>query len=161
MQDPPYTAVGAAAMPGFLRDYLDVVARTHGRIPATFQAQVTARIEAGGLVNGFLIHPMSLRVRPRAKSPTSARAAAESICIRAAMSAPIARASSASASLLGTGATADDYYLYLAQDAGELFRLNCAELTGQTGKSVGRGASAPIPGCCLPPPERVAVDRHI
>ena len=53
------------------------------------------------------------------------------------------------------GATADDYYLYLARDAGELFRLNCEELTGQTSKSFARRRQRLFQGVCLPPPEEL------
>jgi hypothetical protein len=53
---------------------------------------------------------------------------------------------------VGTGATADDYYLFLARDAGELFRLNCEELTGQTSKSEARRRQRLFQGISLPAP---------
>lgn len=46
----------------------------------------------------------------------------------------------------------DDYYFYLATHAGDLFRLNCEELTGQTNKSDARTRQRLFQGVCLPRP---------
>ncbi len=46
-----------------------------------------------------------------------------------------------------------DYYSYLATQAGELFRLNCEELTGQTNKSDARRRQRLFQDICLPAPE--------
>nr|WP_292651943.1 DEAD/DEAH box helicase [Mesorhizobium sp.] len=153
IQDPPYTAVGTPGMPGFLRSYLGAVARAHGRNPAIFEAEVTARIEAGRVVNSFLIHPLRLRIRaagPHSYECTQCRRIhlhpSGGICTDC-------QGQLGPAQPVGTGATADDYYLYLARDAGELFRLNCEELTGQTSKSLGRKRQRLFQGVCLPPPE--------
>jgi DEAD/DEAH box helicase domain-containing protein len=53
------------------------------------------------------------------------------------------------ASAIGTR----DYYNFLATQAGDLFRLNCEELTGQTDKSDARNRQRLFQGVCLPPPE--------
>ena len=50
-------------------------------------------------------------------------------------------------------AITEDYYYYLATQAGELFRLNCEELTGQTGKDDARTRQRLFRGICLPPPD--------
>ena len=63
-----HTALDSTTIPGFLRDYLDAVARHHGRDSATLQSAVVARIEAGNLVENFLIHPARLRIRPAGDS---------------------------------------------------------------------------------------------
>ena len=77
VQDPPYTAVGAVAAPGFLRDYLAEVARVNGRNPAAFETDVTARIQSAGLVTSFLYRSNgSAGSAPQARVPTSAPAAA-------------------------------------------------------------------------------------
>jgi ATP-dependent helicase YprA (DUF1998 family) len=46
----------------------------------------------------------------------------------------------------------DDYYNYLSTRAGELFRLNCEELTGQTDKNDARTRQRLFQGVCLPRP---------
>src|SRR6185436_711311 len=53
--------------------------------------------------------------------------------------------------LLNT-AGADDYYNFLATQAGDLFRLNCEELTGQTNKTEARNRQRQFQGVCLPAP---------
>ncbi len=46
-----------------------------------------------------------------------------------------------------------DYYSYLATQAGDFFRLNCEELTGQTNKSDARRRQRLFQDICLPPPQ--------
>ena len=46
-----------------------------------------------------------------------------------------------------------DYYSYLATQAGNFFRLNCEELTGQTNKSDARKRQRLFQDICLPPPK--------
>lgn len=148
-----HTALDAITIPGFLRDYIDAVARHNGRDPALLQADVVRRIEAGNLVENFLIHPGRLRIRPagdNAYECTRCRRIhlhpSGGICTdcHATLGPPQPR---------GTGVTEEDYYLYLARDAGSLFRLNCEELTGQTSKTEGRRRQRLFQGVCLPPPE--------
>jgi DEAD/DEAH box helicase domain-containing protein len=50
---------------------------------------------------------------------------------------------------------AEDYYSYLATQAGPLFRLNCEELTGQTNKSDARRRQRLFQNICLPPPAEI------
>jgi DEAD/DEAH box helicase domain-containing protein len=45
-----------------------------------------------------------------------------------------------------------DYYNFLATQAGDLFRLNCEELTGQTNKNEARTRQRLFQGICLPRP---------
>ena len=54
-----------------------------------------------------------------------------------------------------------DYYTFLARHAGEVFRLNCEELTGQTSKSDGRRRQRLFQDICLPAPEEVALTDAI
>ena len=52
-----------------------------------------------------------------------------------------------------SGVPADaDYYNFLATQAGDVFRLNCAELTGQTNKAEARNRQRLFQGICLPQP---------
>ncbi|MGH8587909.1 MAG: DEAD/DEAH box helicase [Gammaproteobacteria bacterium] len=46
----------------------------------------------------------------------------------------------------------NDYYQFLATQAGDLFRLNCEELTGQTNKAEARNRQRLFQGICLPRP---------
>src|SRR5262249_45188781 len=48
-----------------------------------------------------------------------------------------------------------DYYGYLATQAGELFRLHCAELTGQTNASLARRRQMAFQDICLPAPQEI------
>ncbi len=51
---------------------------------------------------------------------------------------------------LANAQTSLDYYTYLATEAGELFRLNCEELTGQTNTSDSRKRQRLFQDVCLP-----------
>jgi DEAD/DEAH box helicase domain-containing protein len=115
------------------------------------------RIEAGNLVENFLIHPGRLRIRPRGDS------AYECTRCRRIHLHPSGGICTDCHSLLGppypagSGATEEDYYLYLAREAGSLFRLNCEELTGQTSKTEGRRRQRLFQGISLPAPEEQAL----
>jgi DEAD/DEAH box helicase domain-containing protein len=148
-----HTALDSTTIPGFLRDYLSAAAGHHRRDSGAFQAAVVARIEAGNLVENFLIHPARLRIRPAGDSAyecTRCRRIhlhpSAGICTdcHAVLGPPHA---------VGGGVTQEDYYLYLARDAGPVFRLNCEELTGQTSKTEGRRRQRLFRGVCLPAPE--------
>ena len=153
VQDWPYTATGTPTAPGFVRQYLEQVAMRHGRPAAVFEAAVRARIESGSQVSSFLIHPMHLRVQragPDAYECTQCRrihlhpsGGTCTDCL----------GTLGGAQPVGTGSTADDYYSFLARDAGPMFRLNCEELTGQTSKTDGRRRQRLFQGVCLPAPQ--------
>lgn len=53
--------------------------------------------------------------------------------------------------------TSLDYYSYLATEAGDFFRLNCEELTGQTNKSDARKRQRLFQNICLPAPQENSV----
>ena len=53
---------------------------------------------------------------------------------------------------LATAERTNDYYNFLATQAGDLFRLNCEELTGQTDKTDARNRQRLFQGVCLPRP---------
>jgi ATP-dependent helicase YprA (DUF1998 family) len=56
-----------------------------------------------------------------------------------------------------TNQSTADYYSFLARHAGELFRLNCEELTGQTSKTDGRRRQRLFQDICLPAPQEIAL----
>ena len=153
VQGPPYTATSTPVMPGFVGSYIDAIALHQGRSSAAFRTAVQERIEAGKLVQGFLIDPMRLRIRRAGNSIfecTQCRRVhlhpSGGICTDC-------QGQLGPAQPLGSGATEDDYYAFLARDAARLFRLNCEELTGQTSKSEGRRRQRLFQGVCLPPPD--------
>jgi Lhr-like helicase len=59
------------------------------------------------------------------------------------------------------GQTSTDYYTYLANHAGPIFRLNCEELTGQTSKSEGRRRQRLFQDICLPSPHEITLTDAI
>lgn len=153
----PFRAIGTPGgpPPGFVNDYLTAVASAAARPVAALTTDVEARLTHGGLVVEWLIQPDRLRVaRAGANSweCTSCRRihlhASGTVCTdcQQPLSPPQAR---------GAGATAGDYYLYLAEQAGDLFRLNCEEMTGQTGKADARKRQRLFQGVCLPAPEEI------
>ena len=161
VQDPPYTATGSSTMPGFLRSYIEAVAPAHGRAAALLESDVRNRIEHGGLVASFLIHPMHLRIQ---RPGTSTYECTQCRRVHLHPSGGICtdcQGTLGPAQPLGSGATADDYYHFLAHGAGPLFRLNCEELTGQTSKFEGRRRQRLFQGVSLPPPEEQPVTDTI
>ena len=161
VQDPPYTATGSSTMPGFLRSYIEAVAQAHGRSAATLESDVRSRIEHGGLVASFLIHPMHLRIQ---RPGTSTYECMQCRRVHLHPSGGVCtdcQGTLGAAQPLGSGATADDYYHFLAHGAGPLFRLNCEELTGQTSKSEGRKRQRLFQGVSLTPPEEEPITDTI
>ena len=151
----PYTALGSQTPPGYVRDYLDAVAAANGRPAAALVQAVEDRLRHGGLVDAWLIQPVRLRIRRAGTGSWGCVA-----CRRVHLHASGSRCTDCQGQLtgpqpIGAGATADDYYLYLAREAGPLFRLNCEEMTGQTGKAESRMRQRLFQGVCLPPPEEV------
>lgn len=54
---------------------------------------------------------------------------------------------------IAAGQVSADYYSYLARQAGQVFRLNCEELTGQTNKEDARRRQRLFQNVCLPAPQ--------
>ena len=153
VQDYPYKATSATTIPGFLHQYLVALANHHSRPTAPFEAAVVGMIESGTQVSAFLINPSLLHVHRAGGQMyecTQCRRihlhASGGICTDC-------HGKLGSPQPVGTGATADDYYLFLARHAGPLFRLNCEELTGQTSKTDGRRRQRLFQNVCLPAPE--------
>lgn len=153
----PFRAIGTpgAPAPAFVHNYLDRVAAVAGRTVASLTADVGARIGHGGLVVDWLIRADKLRIARGGASSWECTVCRRvhlhhsgSVCTdcQSPLGQPQAR---------GTGATADDYYLFLAQDAGPLFRLNCEEMTGQTGKTEARMRQRLFQGVTLPAPDEI------
>jgi hypothetical protein len=61
---------------------------------------------------------------------------------------------------IGAAPVDADYYNFLANHAGDVFRLNCEELTGQTNKADARNRQRLFQGVCLPrPTEELRTDE--
>jgi DEAD/DEAH box helicase domain-containing protein len=147
-----HTALDSTTIPGFLRDYISAAVGHHGRDPGALQAAVVARIEAGNLVENFLIHPARLRIRPAGANAYECTRCRRIHLHPSAVICTDCHAVLGAPHAVGGGVTQEDYYLYLARDAGPVFRLNCEELTGQTSKTEGRRRQRLFQGCaCLRP----------
>ena len=134
----PYTAVGQQTPPGYVRDYLDAVATAAGRTGSSMVVDVENRLRHGGLVIDWLIQPNLLMISQAGSSSWECTA-----CRRVHLHPAGSCCTDCQGTLVGpqaltAAATADDYYLYLAREAGPMFRLNCEEMTGQTGKAESR-----------------------
>ncbi|WP_214105065.1 DEAD/DEAH box helicase [Acrocarpospora catenulata] len=122
----PYTKA-----PKRLNAYWKRVAREHGLDTGDIQDQAEAYWR--GIVTEFLINPTQVAIRPASdqawRCETCARqhlSPSASICTGC-----YARLSQEPQPLRDAG---DDYYAWKAATGAGAFRLNCAELTGQTGR---------------------------
>lgn len=157
----PYTAVGQQTAPGYIRDYLDAVAIAAGRTGAALVADVENRLRHSGLVTDWLIQPNRLMISRAGSASWECTA-----CRRIHLHAAGLRCTDCQGTLTGpqplaAAATANDYYLYLAREAGPLFRLNCEEMTGQTGKAESRMRQRLFQNICLPAPEEIPLVDEI
>ncbi len=143
------------SMPGYVAGYLTDIAQQQGLDPAIFIGEVTAHLTASGCLDvaHYYLNVPALCLLP--PQPTfyectqcRRRQLHESGGICADCRAPL----SAPQPTAGAQAIAD-YYSFLATETGDLFRLNCEELTGQTNKADARRRQRLFQGICLPPPE--------
>ena len=143
------------SVPGYVAGYLTTVAQQHGRSPAAYIDDVINHLSSAGCLNTthYFLDVTSLCVLP---AGTSFRECTQ--CRRIHLH-PSGGVCSDCCSLLGPmQATAGaqlsaDYYSYLATQAGDEFRLNCEELTGQTNQEDGRRRQRLFQDICLPAPK--------
>ncbi|MCA1542021.1 DEAD/DEAH box helicase [Bradyrhizobium sp. NBAIM32] len=125
-------------IPKYVSDYLDEVARLNGRDPGVFQADVVGLLTRSGVLNQGILEYDRLFVRRRQEIfHQCAR------CSRIHLHSSGGICSNCQAGLgapepLVNSPDALDYYSWLATQAGPVFRLNCAEMTGQTDKAVAK-----------------------
>ncbi len=153
----PFRAIGTpgAAAPGFVNDYLSAVATAAGRTTAALTMDVEARLTHGALVVDWLIQPDRLEISRPGQTSWECTACRRIHLHPSGTVCTDCQQPLGAAQPLGTGATEDDYYLYLARHAGDLFRLNCEEMTGQTSKQAARERQRLFQGVCLPPPQEI------
>ena len=118
----------------YLRAYWSAVAAKHDLAAETLQAAVSDALVRPGVVEGWLLVPDLIAVQPPGPEAWACRRCAKLhlqasglVCTDPDCLGDLEPAPGASSGL------ADNYFHYLAKDAGEPFRLHCEELTGQTG----------------------------
>jgi DEAD/DEAH box helicase domain-containing protein len=151
-----HPAHDADNIPGFLRQYLDTVARHNGLDSLQLQGDVGRRLGAERLTVNFLVSPTRLYLRRSAGQAWICER-----CRRVHLHASAGVCTDCHSALGGptqlpADAAARDYYLSLAR-SGPIFRLNCEELTGQTSKDDARRRQRLFQGVALPPPDEEAL----
>jgi DEAD/DEAH box helicase domain-containing protein len=148
----------SATVPGYVRTYLETVAQGNGRVPADFQRDVIDHLEDHGYLNQFVVQDRLLCLQQPENDfwecPQCRRVhlhPAGGICTEccSALNAPRP---------LADNPPDDDYYGFLAVRAGDPFRLNCEELTGQTNKSDARQRQRLFQDIILPQLENPLTD---
>ncbi len=150
-----HDANALANIPRYVVSYIHEAARQNGEDPNALEAQVLDHLERAGILSpaqaGVLFGERLCLIRPSEtffRCPQCRRVHlhhAGGICIDCLvqLDGPLPTADAPNT---------DDYYFYLATQAGDLFRLNCEELTGQTNKSDARARQRLFQGVCLPRP---------
>ncbi|MDA8349180.1 MAG: helicase-related protein [Pseudomonadota bacterium] len=141
--------------PGYVAAYLAAVAQQAGLDPNTYRNDVIGFLVAAGVLDAIHYY-LTVRALHMARPSNSFFECTQ--CRRIHMN-PSGGVCAHCLSPLGPAKpTADaqlspDYYSYLANNAGAIFRLNCEELTGQTNKSDARRRQRLFQNICLPSPQ--------
>lgn len=142
-------------LPRYVVAYIHTVAGHNGKTPQTLEREVIGYLEQCGVLSpaqiGVLFAEQLCLMRPEEgfyACPQCRRVhlhPAGGFCIecRVPLDAP---------QPLNTAPEEADYYKFLATQAGDVFRLNCEELTGQTNKADARNRQRLFQGICLPQP---------
>jgi ATP-dependent helicase YprA (DUF1998 family) len=141
-------------IPRYIVAYIHAVARQNGDNPQTLERDVMEYLERAGVLSanqiGVLFAERLCLARPAEyffACPQCRRVhlhRSGGICIDCLV--PLSPPQPLSA------APDADYYNFLASHAGDMFRLNCEELTGQTNKTEARNRQRLFQGVCLPRP---------
>lgn len=142
-------------IPRYVVSYIHEVARQNGEDPNILETQVLDHLENAAILSpaqvGVLYGEQLCLIRPgehffrctQCRRVHLHRAGGICIDCHVQLDGPLPMADAPNT---------DDYYFYLATQAGDLFRLNCEELTGQTNKSDARTRQRLFQGACLPRP---------
>lgn len=122
---------GSESVPRHLKPYLAEVAKHHRVDNDALVAEITSALQAD--IRHWMLLPTEVFLTPAQEEWRCQRCsrrhlhASGGVCVfcRGAVEGP---------KPLSVGETEADYYAFLAQKAGEPFRLHCEELTGQTGR---------------------------
>ena len=143
------------SIPGYVAGYLTAIARQNGLAPATYIEDVINHLSTSRCLNTahYYLEVNSLCVQPTGTSfyeCTQCRRihlhASGGVCTDC--WSPLSPPQPTAGAQLSA-----DYYSYLATQAGDLFRLNCEELTGQTNKEDARRRQRLFQNICLPDPQ--------
>jgi ATP-dependent helicase YprA (DUF1998 family) len=144
--------------PLYVREYLSNVASANQLVPAQFHQDVINFLINCGVMNQFVLQDQNLFLLPAQSTYYECQQCsrihlhrAGGICTECNfnLGAPLPTAGSPAA---------DDYYGYLATQAGNPFRLNCEELTGQTNKDDARARQRLFQNITLPNLENPLTD---
>ena len=143
------------SVPGYVAGYLTAVAQQNGIMPAAYIDDVVNHLAASGCLNTahFYLSVNFLFVQP---TGTTFHVCTQCRRIHLHQSggvctdcwSPLGPPQPTAGAQLSA-----DYYSYLATQAGEVFRLNCEELTGQTNKGDARKRQRLFQNICLPAPQ--------
>lgn len=142
--------------PAYVRDYIHAVAQQNGLNANTFERDVLRHLHGSRCLNQsvldvqalFLVRDSSTyRECPRCRMVHLQPAGG--VCVDC--YSPLGPPQEVTAALV-----ASDYYSFLSS-TGNLFRLNCEELTGQTNKADGRKRQRLFQNITLPPPEEIGL----
>ncbi len=149
------------SVPGYVAGYLTAVAQQNGVTPAAYINDVINQLAASGCLNTahYYLNVNALCVQP---AGTSFHVCTQCRRIHLHWSGGVCTDCWSSLGPPKPTASAQlsaDYYSYLATQAGDVFRLNCEELTGQTNKGDARRRQRLFQNICLPAPqENLVVD---
>jgi ATP-dependent helicase YprA (DUF1998 family) len=127
-------------LPKYARDYLEVVAAANGRRPDDFVQDVADLLTAAGVFRQGLLQFTGLLIRNPGTTYYECGRCGRIHLHRSGGICSNCHDPIGTLKQIGVD-DADqvaDYYRWLATDAGAIFRLNCAELTGQTDKMLAR-----------------------
>jgi ATP-dependent helicase YprA (DUF1998 family) len=148
-----YQTVAMDPPPGYVLVYLHEIARRTGRDTTVFTNEVMDYLSATGCVIGSVVRlqGLCLKISPANfyRCPTCRRIhchASGGICTEC-------QTELGESITLSPDQAELDYYGFLATQAGELFRLNCEELTGQTNTSDATKRQRLFQDICLPDSE--------
>lgn len=152
-------ANSSPSIPAYLRDYLEAVANQNSLVPADFQRDVVNHLRNHSYTNQFVLQDQRLCLQPPVgifyECPQCRRIhlhQAGGICTDCLAQLGLAQP-------LQANPPEDDYYGYLATRAGEPYRLNCEELTGQTDKEDARSRQRLFQNIVLPQQENPLTDE--
>jgi len=145
-------------IPAAARNYLQAVATQSGLTPAAFENNVVTYLTNCGAIDQFIIQTTAVCLQAAGADFWECPQ-----CRRIHLH-PAGGCCTDCQSLLGqphpltTLHISSDYYSYLATQSGDLFRLNCEELTGQTNKADGRTRQRLFQDVVLPGTENAHTD---
>ena len=144
-----------SSVPGYVAGYLTEIAQQNGATPSDYIDDVVDHLAASGCLNTahFYLEVNSLCLQP---AGLSYRECTQCRRIHLHQSGGVCTDcwSALGPDLPAAGAQlSTDYYGYLATQAGDVFRLNCEELTGQTNKGDARRRQRLFQNICLPAPQ--------